>query len=413
MKSTDTDILIIGGGITGLMCAASLQSQGRECVLLEAGDRLGGRIRTEIHQDFLLDVGFQVYLTSYENGLPFLMNSELGLGSFKPGAVFLDGDQIQCMGDPFRDPSSLSSTLQCRSATLSDKWKIYKLSQRLKRTSDEILWNMPEFTTDQYLLNQGFSESIIEKFFRPFFGGVFLDDQLSVSSRLFEYLFKRFAMGLACLPAGGMQAIPQALSRHIASDSIKLNTKAESLENDSVVTAGGDQYSARKIVVALDEPAACDLLNLPKNCESLSTHVYYYSTRRKDVSNPSIFLNSSGAGPIQHLCFPSYVQRSYAPEGYHLVSVTLKPSELGRHYELSPKSVKHEAQKLLQLNYTDWEFLKSFRVPKALPMMKSIPGPGFRKWSENVWQAGDYLSFPSTNGALLSGKMVANELASE
>ncbi len=43
MKST-TDVLVIGGGIAGLAAARQLTSAGLHVTLLEARDRLGGRI---------------------------------------------------------------------------------------------------------------------------------------------------------------------------------------------------------------------------------------------------------------------------------------------------------------------------------------------------------------------------------
>ncbi|MGB2941593.1 MAG: FAD-dependent oxidoreductase [Candidatus Macondimonas sp.] len=40
------DTLIIGGGLSGLALAAQLAAQGRDFLLVEARDRLGGRILT-------------------------------------------------------------------------------------------------------------------------------------------------------------------------------------------------------------------------------------------------------------------------------------------------------------------------------------------------------------------------------
>lgn len=410
MKSVDTETLIIGGGITGLMCAAFLQSKGRECLLLESSNRLGGRIRTETYRQFLLDRGFQVFLTSYDQGGAFLDRSKLQLGSFSPGAYISDGKSIQFMGDPLRDFSSLLPTLGCHTASLSDKWKVWRLSMRLKQASDDQIWNATESTSIEYLKNQGFSESMIERFFRPFFGGVFLDDQLSVSSRLFEYLFKRFATGVAALPARGMEAIPKSMSQHLCRDSILLNTRVVSLDGDQVVLETGERLRAKQTVIALDQHAACDLMQDPQKPAFRSTKVYYYSTLQCALKHPAIMLNSTGHGRIQHLCFPSQAQPAYAPAGYHLVSVTLSPMEDGSFGELDADSVREEAGDLLQLGTCDWEFLKSYQVPRALPQMQSIPGPGFLRLKENLWQAGDHLSYPSINGALYSGQLVAEKL---
>ena len=71
----------------------------------------------------------------------------------------------------------------------------------------------PETTTIEALRSEGFSDRIIEHFFRPFLGGVFLDRELRTSSRMFDFVFRMFAAGDAALPAHGMGA----MARQIAS----------------------------------------------------------------------------------------------------------------------------------------------------------------------------------------------------
>ena len=71
-------------------------------------------------------------------------------------------------------------------------------------------------TTPQHALEalraEGFSEAMIDRFFRPFLGGAFLERELSTSSRMFEFVYRMFAQGPATLPARGMGAIPEQLA---------------------------------------------------------------------------------------------------------------------------------------------------------------------------------------------------------
>ncbi len=61
----DADVLIVGGGLAGLCCARRLCGAGVTCRVLEASDAVGGRVRTDRMDGFLLDRGFQVLLTAY------------------------------------------------------------------------------------------------------------------------------------------------------------------------------------------------------------------------------------------------------------------------------------------------------------------------------------------------------------
>ncbi len=57
-------IAVVGGGVTGLVAAWSLARAGRDVVLLEADDRLGGKIRTERREGFLFETGPDSFLTT-------------------------------------------------------------------------------------------------------------------------------------------------------------------------------------------------------------------------------------------------------------------------------------------------------------------------------------------------------------
>ena len=78
-------VVIVGAGLSGLTCAKELHAKGVEFVLLEASDAVGGRVRTDEVDGFLLDRGFQVLLTAYPEAARQLNYGSLDLKPFEPG----------------------------------------------------------------------------------------------------------------------------------------------------------------------------------------------------------------------------------------------------------------------------------------------------------------------------------------
>jgi phytoene dehydrogenase-like protein len=101
-RSVRERVIIVGGGIAGLVCATELRERGREVLVLEASDAVGGRIRTDTVDGFRVDRGFQVLLTAYPTCREVLDIPSLNLGRFEPGAmVRVDGRFVR-IGDPLR-----------------------------------------------------------------------------------------------------------------------------------------------------------------------------------------------------------------------------------------------------------------------------------------------------------------------
>ena len=100
--------VIIGGGISGLACAKELLDNGENDILVLEGsssflcrlsllilssppriasDGLGGRVRTDEVDGYLLDRGFQVFIESYPEAQALFDYPSLQLKQFWPGAL--------------------------------------------------------------------------------------------------------------------------------------------------------------------------------------------------------------------------------------------------------------------------------------------------------------------------------------
>ena len=249
-----TDVIIIGGGMAGLTAARVLHQNGINFLLLEATDRVGGRVKTDQIDGYRLDHGFQVLLTAYPEAKKWLNYEKLHLKSFSPGSLVLyPNGQMDQIGDPLRDPSSLVSTMASNVGSLKDKLAILKLKKRLSKTSIDSIFIKEEKTTYETLnADYGFSPKMVDNFFRPFYSGIFFENDLNTSRRMFDFVFKMFSEGDVCVPNTGMGAVSEYMASFIPDDQILLNTRVKSIEKDEVITEGGQKIQAPHIILATE-----------------------------------------------------------------------------------------------------------------------------------------------------------------
>ena len=186
------EVLIVGAGLAGLCCARALQKQGVDFLVLEAADGVGGRIRTDVVDGFRLDRGFQVFLTSYPEAKAVLDYDALDLKPFWPGALVRFRSKFHELADPGRRTFTAMNSVFSPIGSMADKLRVARLRARTLRGSIEDRFRDPETTSLQMLRDCGFSPSMIDRFFKPFLGGIFLDPELQTSSRMLSFLFRMF-----------------------------------------------------------------------------------------------------------------------------------------------------------------------------------------------------------------------------
>ncbi len=403
-------VVIVGGGLAGLTCARRLQADGRSCVVLEAGDAVGGRVRTDIVDGFRLDRGFQVLLTAYPAAQHWLDYSALALGTFSPGArVWCEGE-LHLVSDPTREPGDLLATMRAPVGSLGDKMKIATLRSAVcKGTLDE-LFARPETTAMQALHAHGFGETMIERFFRPWFGGIFLDTQLTASSRMLEFVMRMFAEGSAALPAAGMQAIPEQLAAGLTPGTVRLNARVTAVGDGGVTLETGERLAAAQVVVATDGFTAAQLL--PEVPASAWNHVtcLYFAAPASPIGAPTLAINGSGTGIVNNVAVLSDVSPRYAPAGQALVSVSVLGDQ-----PADDRALAHQVQTELGTWFgapvQQWRWLRSYRIPHALPVRMPLERRAPAPVRPGVWVAGDFTSSASIQGAMESGEHVAAAIA--
>ena len=256
---TRVETVIIGAGLSGLACASILEKHKKEYLIVEKSNRVGGRVGSIYENDYIFDVGFQVYNTAYKESSRFLDLKNIDLQLFKPGSIIHDGTKFHMVSDPFRDPKNLFSSLFSSLSSFSDKLKVLLLIFELSNYRIENDTSL-DVTTLDYLKQRKFSEKFIELFFYPFFSGIFLEKDLNTSSKFFKYVFSNFSKGMACIPKNGMQKIPDSISNNINKKNILFDhalikvgdSKILSFSNnidikaDNIVFTGGSEKFIKK-----------------------------------------------------------------------------------------------------------------------------------------------------------------------
>lgn len=401
----NNDVVIIGAGLAGLCCALRLEERGVACQIVEAAEAPGGRVRTDTVDGFQLDRGFQVLLTAYPEARQRLDYDALQLGRFESGALIRTGGGFHRIGDPYRNPSDLFSTLVAPVGGLGDKWKIAGLRRRVCDGSLEELYSRPETSTRAALEAEGFSPAMIERFFKPFFSGIFLEPDLATSSRKFEFVFRMFSQGHAALPAAGMEAIPRQLAARLKPGTLRLNSRAFAVTDEGVRLASGDLVPGKQIVFATDAIEAARFLGRPMPPAANAVTCLYFAAKETPVRGGWLVLNGEGSGIVNNLAVPSEVCRPYAPAGLSLISVSVLSREEGLETR-----VREQLTAWYGNAVAEWRLLKTYRIPYALPAQPAgalDPVEKPVKIGEGRFWCGDHTDTASIQGAMISGRRAA------
>lgn len=401
----NNQVLIIGAGLAGLSCALRLQQAGIQSTIVEASDQVGGRVRTDRTEGFLLDRGFQIFLTAYPEASSVLNYDELELKSFFPGALIYSEGKFNRLVDPFRCPTRALETLMSRIGTIGDKLKVAGL--RLGMNSDGT--DSYQQTTMQFLQERGFSREMIDRFFRPFFSGIFLEESLETSASMFEFVFSMLAAGENVLPAQGMQAIPLQIASKLRSPSILFNSKVKRVRLDTAEMEDGNYLAGAALVVATDELRCQELLGVNSMKKFGSQTCIYFTSDKSPVGEPILILNGDSKGVVNNLCVPSDVSASYAPSGSSLISASLVGDYQGTDEQLE-NEVRDQMLKWFGPQVGKWKHLRTYRIKYALPDQspQTIKARhSLKRQRHRVHFCGDYIENGSINGAMLSGRKAA------
>ena len=248
-KGKSYPVLIVGAGMAGLACAFTLHRAGIPFLIFDRGNDVGGRVRTDEVDGYRLDRGFQVLLTAYPEAQRFLDYEKLNLQACYPGSKVWFENRFHRVADPFRHPIDGVKSLLTPIGSLGDKLRVGMMRMGLlsSRTMTD------DCSTINALDHMGFGNSMINRFWKPFMRGVFLENELSTTIRKFEETFRFFSKGDTVLPKKGIGEIPRQLAGQLPREHILLETEISKVDSNSVESSDGAKWEGRAVVLATDD----------------------------------------------------------------------------------------------------------------------------------------------------------------
>lgn len=416
-------IVIIGAGLAGLTCARELIREGQRVLVLEAAEQAGGRVRTDLHEDgYRLDRGFQVLFTAYPAAQRHLNYDRLKQRLFEQGALLAREGKLYEIADPLREPGRVLADALNPLLTATDKMRVLRLRPRLTRLSTAGIFagqGQPggqDESTEAYLRRLGFAENgFIANFARPFYGGIFLERELSTSARMFQFVFKMLATGRVMLPAEGMHSIPETLAASLPPGSLRCRARVSSIVTEEnrvtgVRLSNGETIEAEQVVVATDSPSAARLTGRSLPTEARGSVCVYFGGKERLYKQRKIVLNTAPTAYVNNAVLLSNIAPTYAPPRRHLLSATILDPQSTDDEQVARRALDELAGWFPEHNLSTWQMLGVYRLPFA----QLVQPPGFFNTlptnttdTRGLYLAGEYTTSSSIHGAMHSGEHAA------
>lgn len=405
------DVIVIGGGFTGLSATYYLQKCGLSAKLFDVSSRIGGRAKTDIVNGFVLDRGTHFYHHSTTELSKIININTLGLKNIYPGYLFRYQNDFLLYSNPLFKANDLFSTLFANNTSMKDKLKLFGFNMKLKTFSYSTITKQKDISTYQYFKNIGFTNQTIDSIIRPVVSSTIFDRNLQSSSKLSLLYLKSLFNDHVALPENGIGSIAETIAKQLQPASICLKSKVKRITKDGVEFTNGNILKAKAVIIATN---AIDAKNIFPNVQisTESTHVstLYFESDRAPASKPILMVNANNEGLVNHVFVPTTLHESYAPKGKHLIAVNII-----KEHDLDDDELVAEAMLELTswygLQVKDWNHIKTYHIKYAMPFKPILDDVKFTMHVEdNLFYAGDALSIGSMEAALRSGRETATNV---
>ncbi len=419
------DVLVVGASVAGLAAAHRLTRAGLRVLVLEAGQRPGGRFSTDVVDGFRLDRSAGLLPSDRPPGAaPAVQEPEPGpaLRPFAPGALVRTGGRLIRVGDlrtaarAHRGPLGAARALTRARArvTVADAMDHARLRSglgRLAGTPPERLRARPELPAAQALSARGLPIRTRSGLVQPLLSALLSDPDLTTSSRVADLALRDFARHGLALPAGGACAVPGALTAALPAGTVRTGVRAEAVAANAVRTREHGVFGCRAVLIATGAHRAAELLPGLRIPGFHPVTVLHHAAPEPPPALSSLLIDGDRRGPVSHTWNGSAVDPARAPAGRALVSsVVLGPAAA------DPPAVLEKAARLqlagLYGTSTDrWELLAAHHDARAVPAMPAPHDPHrLVRVLCGLYVCGEHREISGPRGALSSARRAAAEI---
>lgn len=431
----EADVVVVGAGMAGLTAARQLRQAGHRVVVLESGDRVGGRLRTALVDGRPHDVGAQFISGFYRRTRELMSNVDLSgqlVRRSQRAFIVRDGQQGLWPLPGLLGGHALSASAKLGLTRIvgdlvsnGSRLDIHDLSKAARLDTE---------STDTYIRRKVGDETL-NYFFAPLSRGLLYWDTDTTSAPVMLAILKAFATnrGGTYRIDGGIARLPEALSRDLpvyGNQPVRRILRTD--DGFHVDTTDGWRVHAKSVVCATTaETANVIAPGVPREVTDLLETTTYSRTAMatfrvprevRDYPEGAILFPVSASADISSVN-PHYDNAEDAdPRADRLVNVCLSTAGFDKYRDLDDEALGTAVVRQLGflLGRCDWlssaTLAAVHRWQTALPrfavghLRKLAAFQRAQSRLRGLAFAGDYTAAPYIDGAVHSGMTAAGHI---